>query len=221
MPTDLTSRVLRKNWGGTTWSWDGDSATTATLVDNTGSWETTTFDPTGALPTCLVYRIDYFDLSGYELEDETVYPQTTLIGDMEFLQGQSTGTGASIRRLDLVCTKVPTVEDLNNWAIGGGWLLPGSSQSRFGLEEIIFGRITKYVQTVDVGEFQPLESRSWGAGDSTAGQKLFFVQAYLTQNTITAGVIIPSSSIVIPTVIGKEPELEYMMRLYRSYEQVS
>lgn len=220
MPTDLTSRVLRKNWAGVGLTWDGDSGTTATLLENESSWNTFTQAGPGALTTCVLYRIDYFDLSGYELEDETVYPQTVLIGDMETVNGSSTGTGALLLRADLVLTKAPTEADLQNVSQMMGWQLPGSTNSRFGLEEIIYGRFTKYVQTVDTGLFQPMQVRNWGAGDSTAGQKLYFLQAYLMY-TPTSGLTIPSSSIVIPTVIGKEPDLEYMMRLYRSYEQVS
>lgn len=220
MPTDLQTRVLRKNWSGVGLTWDGDSATTATLLENEGSWKTFTQAGPGALTTCVLYRIDYFDLSGYELEDETVYPQSVLIGDMETVNGSSTGTGASLLRADLVLTKAPTEADLQNVSQMMGWQLPGSTNSRFGLEEVIYGRFTKYIQTVDTGLFQPLQTTTWGAGDSTAGQKLYFVQAYLMY-TPTSGLLIPSSSIIIPTMIGKEPDLEYMMRLYRSYEQVN
>jgi len=211
------SRVLRKVWGGTGVVWDGASVSDAALLENESSWETTSFDPTGALNTCLIYRIDYFDLSGYAMNDETLYPQGVRINDTEFLSGSSTGTGAIIKRLDLVCTKIPTVDDLNNVSQMEGWTTPGAASSRFGLDEVVSGRLSRYVQTADIGGFQLTAQTSWGTCAATAGQKLYFVQAYLL-HTAVSGLILPGSSLVIPAVIGTEPELEYVMRLARGYE---
>jgi len=212
------SRVMRKSWGGLGVTWDGDSASDAVLLGNTSSWESISFSPPGTvLPTCLVYRIDYFDLSGYELKDETLYPQGVRINDTEFLSGVSTGTGVVIKRLDLLCTKVPTQADLTNLSQFEGWMPPGSSTSRFSLEEIVASRMSRYIQTADTGGFQLTAQTNWGTCAATAGQKLYIVQAYLISNAVPQ-LLIPGSSLVVPSIISTEPDLEYIMRLARGYE---
>jgi len=218
--TDLMTqnRVLRKSWGGLGITWDGDSASDATLLDNKSSWQSHSFTPAGVvLPSCLLYRLDYFDLSGYTLEDETVYPQGVRINDTEFLSGAGAGTGAIIKRVDIICTKAPRLSDLTRLSQFEGWTTPGSSSSRFGLEEVVSARMSRYVQTADIGGFQLTAQTSWGTASATAGEKLYIVQAYLLQAPIIA-LSIPGSSVVVPSIISAEPELEYMMRLARSYE---
>jgi hypothetical protein len=215
---DPKTRVLRKVWGGLGLTWDGDSASSPVMLGNESSWIGHSFTPPGViLPSCLIYRSDYFDLSGYTLEDETVYPQGIRINDLEFLSGVSTGTGVVIKRLDLVCTKRPTLADLTNLSQFEGWMTPGASTSRYGLEEIVGGRLSRYVQTADTGGFQQTAITSWGTCSATAGEKLYIVQAYLISNAVSS-LLIPGSSLVLPSMIGTEPELEYMMRLSRSYE---
>lgn len=212
------SRVLRKSWGGLAVTWDGDSASDAALIGNESSWSTVSFNPPGTiLPTCVVYRIDYFDLSGYELEDETLYPQGVLINDTEFLAGTGLATGVIIKRLDLLCTKVPTEADLIQLDQFRGWETPGSASSRFSLEEIVAAKMSRYIQTADTGGFQLTAQTNWGTCAATAGKKLYIVQAYLLASATTA-LLIPGSSLVVPAIISTEPDLEYIMRLARGYE---
>jgi len=212
------NRVLRKLWGGLGVTWDGTSISDATLLDNESSWQSHTFNPPGViLPSCVLYRFDYFDLSGYTLEDETVYPQGVRINDTEFLSGAGAGTGVIIKRIDIICTKVPRLSDLTRLSQFEGWTTPGSSSSRYGLEEIVSARMSRYIQTADTGGFQLTAQTSWGTASATAGEKLYIVQAYLFQSAIS-GVSVPGSSVVVPAIISTEPDLEYIMRLARTYE---
>ena len=215
----VKNRVLRKLWGGLGLTWNGDDATPAVLLGNESSWMTHSFTPPGVvLPSCLVFRIDYFDLSGYALKDETLYPQGVRINDTEFLSGSTGPTaGAIIKRLDLICTKVPRLADLTSLSQFEGWMTPGSANSRFNLEEIVSARMSRYVQTADIGGFQLTAQTSWGTASATAGEKLYIVQAYLIQNAVT-GLNIPGSSVVVPSIISTEPDLEYIMRLARTYD---
>lgn len=208
-------RVLRKLWGGTAATWSGDTATPVLLVGNSSSWKTVNLT-VGAVDMALVYRVDYFDLSGYVIADETLYPAGILINDTEFFSGTGPGTGVIIKRLDLLCTKAPREEDLTNISQFEGWRAPGSAASRFSLEEIVSGRMSRYIQTADAGGFQQTAQTSWGTCAATAGEKLYIVQAYLFQNAVQ--VLIPGSSIVVPSIISTEPDLEYIMRLARGHD---
>lgn len=209
------SRVLRKLWGGTAATWSGDTASPVLLVGNSSSWKTVNLT-VGAVDMALVYRVDYFDLSGYTISDETLYPQGVRINDTEFFSGTGPSTGVIIKRLDLLCTKAPREEDLTNISQFEGWMTPGSSSSRYSLEEIVSARMSRYIQTADVGGFQQTAQTSWGTCAATAGEKLYIVQAYLFQNAVQ--VLIPGSSLVVPALIDTEPDLEYIMRLARGYE---
>jgi hypothetical protein len=212
------SRVLRKLWGGLGVTWDGGLTSDAILLANASSWKAHTFTPPGEAGSHVVlYRIDYFDLSGYMIGDETLFPQGVRINDTEFLSGVSTGTGVVVKRLDLLCTKAPTLADLTNQSQFEGWMTPGSSTSRFSLEEIVSARMSRYVQTADIGGFQLTAQTSWGTCAATAGEKLYIVQAYLISNAVPS-LLIPGSSVVVPSLIDTEPDLEYIMRLARGYE---
>lgn len=77
--------------------------------------------------------------------------------------------------------------------------------------------MSRYVQTADTGGFQMTASTRWGTCAATAGQKLYIVQAYLLSSATTA-LLIPGSTLVVPSIISTEPDLEYIMRLARGYE---
>jgi len=163
------------------------------------------------------YRFDYFDLSGYTLEDETLFPQSVIVQQIQPIIGD----GVNIHRLDLVTKKVVTIEDLGT--IYGSFTIapPGSMHSRFNLEDIIYGRMQLWTNMVDISStLGQSQETNWGVGDATAAEKLYITQAwYIAKLPAEQSINIPEGAYVVPSLITKEPDLEYIMRLKRSHEE--
>ena len=103
---------------------------------------------------------------------------------------------------------------------GYGWLLPGSSQSTFALNNVVQGTIRQYEQLSTTSFYSLTNSNTWGSGDSTAAQKLYLTTALIYPTLVDGNFFLPDQAYVIPVIIAEEPELEYMMRLTRSLEPV-
>ena len=165
------------------------------------------------------YRFDYFDLSGYTLEDETLFPQSVVVQEIQPIAGASV---INAHRLDLVTKKSVTTTDLSQ--IYGSFTIapPGSMHSRFSLEEIIFGRMQLWTNLVDINNTAgQTQQTNWGTGDATAAEKMYITQAwYLTKVVPEQSLFIPEGAYVVPSLIVKEPDLEYIMRLKRSHDLV-
>ena len=71
-----------------------------------------------------------------------------------------------------------------------------------------------------LGTLQQTSEVMWGAGDSTAGEKIWLVDAILVPHVEGQYFASPEQAFVLPSIIAHEPELEYMMRLARSVEPV-
>jgi len=165
------------------------------------------------------YRFDYFDLSGYTLEDETLFPQAVVVQEIQPIAGANV---INAHRLDLVTKKIVTTDDLSQ--IYGSFTIapPGSMHSRFSLEEVIFGRMQLWTNLVDINNTAgQVQQTQWGTGDATAAEKLYITQAwYLVKSGALPeqALNIPEGAYIIPSLIVKEPDLEYIMRLKRSHE---
>jgi len=208
------SRVLSKTFPATLVAIDGSD--NVTLPSNSG-WELYTI-VIGAATYAVVYRIDDFDLSGYSLQNKTLFPQGVLFQDMSF--GPTSGSVANLQRCTLVTTTPISPDNLTNIGTFGEWSLPGSSGSTYNLNNIIMGRLQYYLTYTTFAGITPAKQSTWGSGDSTAADKLWICDAYMWPVTAVGGFFIPDSAIVIPSIIDKEPDLEYMMRLSRSVEPV-
>jgi len=164
----------------------------------------------------IFHRDDYFDLSGYTLEDETLFPQSVIVQEMQPIMG---GSAVNAIRLDLVTTKKVTTADLGQVMNSIIPAPPGSMESTFSLEEVIYGRMEFWTNLVDISNtMAKTQEGNWGTGDSTAGEKLYLTQAWILTKISDAAFNIPEGAYVIPSLIAKEPDLEYIMRLKRSYE---
>jgi len=167
------------------------------------------------------YRFDYFDLSGYTREDETLFPQAVVIQEIQPIAG---GNVINARRLDLVTKKIVTTDDLANTMGTLTIAPPGSMHSRFSLEEVIFGRMQLWTNLVDINNTAgQTQETQWGTGDATASEKLYITQAWYLPKSASLpeqSITIPEGAYVVPSLIVKEPDLEYIMRLKRSHDLV-
>ena len=175
----------------------------------------------------LAYQLNqYFDLKGYTLDDLTTYVQGVQlqkIGPYQFSQMQA---DSFIREWIIVHTDPLSFEDLEN---GDALLVPnsvpGGPNSSQGLQQIIKGWCGVYSQDAGAGFGRLIESQSWGAGNSTAADRLYYSRLFVFPKTKTDGTTNaayswawPALGVVVPIIVDKEPDHEYIMRLTRSVE---
>lgn len=189
-----------------------------TLGYNYGGWQTKV-DTSGVTVNGFVYKINTWDLSGYSLQDKTLFPTQCIFQDLNIFPG---GSALGFTRMTLVST-VPLNEDnltqINNI---GMWETPGSLNSGFNLEFILRGRLEQYHQDSTLSNtLVKTKETNWGSGDSTAAEKVWIAEVYLIgMGGTVQNFYIPGSAVLMPSIVDKEPEMEYFMRLSRSIEPV-
>lgn len=166
----------------------------------------------------LLYHITYFDLSGYHIKQDTLLPRGYNVQDVGVHQSPDAASTPTLERAELLLTKAPRVEDIDT--IGEyDWYLPGTLESRYGLEEVLAGLFTRLTLNSTTNQLMISGSSAWGTGDATAGEKMYVVSAYKFLLDSTAiDFTIPHSSRIVPALIDHEDSLVYNMRLRRSYE---
>ena len=176
-------------------------------------------DDDGATNYGILYDTQYYDLAGYEQQDDTVYPATYMVQDMGFVYGPTAASlPGNLERVDLLTDRVPDITHFTS-STNRIWNLPGTPSSDYNLEEIIAASMVRYVPSTDITGLVEVGSTQWGSGTATAARKLHTVVAYrfeLDSNPIEF--TIPPAGLVTPIRIDKEDNLPYLMRLKRSYE---
>jgi len=206
----VKARVLRKMIPGGYVNWD-QSTETMTLDTPQGGW---TGLQIPGLNHVFVYRFDYFDLSGYEASDQTLFPQTINIQQIQPVKG----SGTHFYRLDLATKEQLDVDDITNFLTTSIPGPPGSMSSSTTLEQIFLGRLQLWEQMNTISGLSLTQETGWGVADATAGAKLYITTVYYIDQTANNHFNIPEGAWVIPSFVDKEPDLEYIMRLARSYE---
>lgn len=189
------------------------------VSDQTPGW-TTVFGGGWAIS----YHQGYFDLSGYEQQDKTLYPASVMTQEFSAFKGLA----QEILVVDLVSTHPLSVTDLTRFSAFVPFQpqLPGSPLSVHNLEEIISGSmrvLTKNQNLTQTSVYQEIWRSGWGTGTATAADRLHYMRAYYFDPTspgggVGASIICPAAAYVVPAEIGTEEDLEYLMRLRRSYE---
>ena len=101
-----------------------------------------------------------------------------------------------------------------------GWNGPGMSRSNYDLEEIFAARHRQFVvNTILNNVLMQNDQNIWGAGDATAGDKIYITRIISTGVSIKDGslLIVPPQGIILPATVVDEKDLVYMERLRRSY----
>lgn len=156
----------------------------------------------------------YFDLSGYVVEDLTLFAQSIVVQEGHPVFGSS-NSGLII---DLVTTEfVSNAEIIRVLST-----LPsqfGFALSTLDMNQILYGQMRKYTQKSTISPIIPnLHSvNRWGTGTGTAGSKLYITRIVDIQEDGT-DLIIPQSNWVIGATVVKEKELPYIQRVIRSNE---
>jgi len=184
-----------------------------TSFNGAEGWQSTTV---GALT--LIYNIQSWDLSGYTLQDKTLFPQGLMMQDMSPLPIEVSSL-PSCTRATIVSTTPLSVGDLSVYD-NGHWRLPGSNGNTFLLDNIIQGRVQGFLTLTTFAGLQMTKETAWGSADATAGEKIWMCDAYLYPTIAFASLNTPDMAFVMPSIVATEPELQYLMRLSRSLEPV-
>lgn len=166
-------------------------------------------------------RRTYYDLSGYQVND-----LSTFIQGVEVQEGFAPHGNCPFHLVDIVSTAYIDDDTLTaaypyDTTPGD---MPGFNDSKFDMMQIVYGSIRTYSSSTtqaDVLQNVMLFGRSnWGTCSSTAGDKLYITRViYPSTGGLPLSVaFIPPSNFVAAAIVAKEPDLQYLMRLKRSYE---
>ena len=195
---------------------------TITFGYNTG-WQSVTVDLFAAgTKMAFVYNINTWDLRGYELQDKTLFPQSCIFQDLQ-VSPSGGGSVSGLTRMTIVSTTPLNEANISVVNNVGVWQVPGTMGSEFNLDHIIRGRLEMYQQDSTLGTtLLKTTEKSWGTGDSTAADRVWIaeVYAFVIATGVPQSFFIPDSAVVMPSLVGKEPDIEYLMRLARSTEPV-
>ena len=207
MPKERTLRTVIP--GGTS----SLTSETLSLLGGMGAWESYTSGPY----TIVMYRT-YFDLRGYSREDMTTFPQTVLLQSM----GPNTGYNAPdvlpIQHGSFVTTDPVNQSDVTYDTTTTRLNWPGMSTSLFDLNQIMIGRVQALQNLTDTGQIAITSSNGWGAGQATAGNKLYITEVWAFVTNQDCYITIPDLAVVVPSIIDHEKEMVHLYRQYQSFE---
>lgn len=170
----------------------------------------------------LVWR-GYFDIAGWSSEDLSAFIQGAGFQQAEsiFMGVPSDGQGKEwcIISKAYIPDEAFGIDHLD--PLGLQWFAPGMAGSNYNLEEIFTGRYREFSYDVNTPYSGNLSGQFiWGAGDATAGDKIYITIALrgLNFKQLSGGAIYyPPTSVIVPAVLADEKDLVYMERLRRSY----
>lgn len=211
---EALARTLMKTIQGTYVEVE-DGTGTLTLTGTGEGWQTGTMS--GAH---IIFNIQSFDLSGYTLAQKTLFIQAALMQDMDL--GPEGGSGPYAERLTIVSATPLNEANIYNDGGLGNWAMPGTPESTHSIQDVIAARGQFYKSQTNPNPEGLILTKEWnyGAGYSTAAEKLWVADCYRISGTAALVTRLPSIGFVLPSLIMEEPELEYMMRLSRSLQPV-
>jgi hypothetical protein len=201
----------------------------ATRNAGTNAWTVTPASGYTVLPGItgagyfIAYHETYFDLAGMSMEEKTLFfdGMGVQTGILPTWSGASQ-PGDKITITDIMTT-VPLAIDANT--VLDLIYIPGFPGSRQDFEHVVYGCVTQYVTTQDVGSYgSPVESNKqmFGSGMPTASDRVYsyrFVQgAAGDPGSPITGLITSNARHVLTASPKDESDHVYMMRLLRSYE---
>ena len=210
---DIEARTLSKIIPGMQVTSDGDPSTPL-VFDGQSSWQEGTVVIDGT-QYYVLYANDYFDLSGYSLQDKTLFIQNVMIQECPNVFGSF---NAFISRI-VSKTPIP-LSSMEITSPSRTWALPGNSANTYTMDQIVMGDCALWTVDSTLSSSIPLSRALWGEGNATAADKLYIGVAIAFPKSQPQQIIFPDTNFVIPAFVAKEDELPYMMRLSRSLEPV-
>lgn len=204
----LGERVLAKNIPSTLATYNQVSGE----FSATNGWEV-------ILPTTGLYYETYYDLSGYTLDDLTLVPRYTQVQDgLPYFGAAST---TNLRIFDIISQERLTPADFFGYTLLGNF--PGSASSREDWRQVLMCNVKYMLPQTDFTEAGLLLTSTegrFGSNEPTAVEKLWVYRIIITGGLPEDGdtITIPATRFIVGGEVIDEPDLEYMMRLKRSYE---
>jgi len=204
-------------------------------------WEAVTAEDTEGNPTYWAVFRSWFDLSGVAETQSTLFTVGPMFQegcDWNYITTLPTG---ALQVWDLLTQEYITNETFDGVVpASGNWIAPGLTGGAiasalagirvgapYELEDIHYGKARSFqygaVTALGGSPFLPSQTRSsnWGAGNATAGQKLYITRAIHLSSALNAApensIRSPPTAVVVPAVIAEETDLRYIERLRRSY----
>lgn len=210
---EIDARTLSKLIPGMQVTSDGDPGTPL-VFDAQSTWQEGTVVIDGT-QYYMLYANDYFDLSGYTLQDKTLFIQNVMIQECPNLVGSF---NAFVSRI-VSKTPIP-LSSMEVTSPSRSWALPGNSANTYTMDQIVMGDCAFWSVDSTLTSSIALSRALWGEGNATAADKLYIGVAIAFAKTQPQQIIFPDTNFVIPAFIAKEADLPYMMRLSRSLEPV-
>jgi len=183
-----------------------------------------TWQSSAASPN-VVWNETYFDLSGYELDDLTLFPLGVTLQDPGIYSGSTLGgppLASPMEVLDVVSQdRLSPGEVFADMALNNA---PGMMESNEDWIQVVWGQ---YRLMLPQASFQgngtvflSASGSLYGSGSPTTVAKLWCYRFIIVNGPSTEGdaMNIPASRVVLNAVISKEETKEFMMRQKRSYE---
>jgi hypothetical protein len=194
-------------------------------TDPSGDVVTSTGDGWELLSNDALVNRKYFDLSGYVVEDLTLFAQSIVIqeGHPPFGTPSPPVAPATTGVLRAVIIDLITTEFVSNAEIvavlATNTSLFGFSRSTLDFNQILYGRHRQYNISSTISPSIPnLHSLNmFGIGSSTAASKLYITRIVLNQEAASTFQT-PESNWVVGAMIVREKELPYIQRTILSNE---
>jgi len=168
----------------------------------------------------------YFDIAGWNKAKLTAFVSGAGWQEAdEWLMGSPTDfTRPRIKTWDIISKAMIRDDALDKHGPGtaaGAWFAPGFSGSDYNLEEIFAARYRHFdFSTTITAGFNQTYEQVWGAGDATAGDKIYITRIVLLTGLADyglEGLTIPCQDVIVPATIADEKDIVHLERLRRSY----
>jgi hypothetical protein len=168
----------------------------------------------------VIWNETYFDLSGYELDDLTLFPLGASLQDPGLYQASNADVPMQV--LDII-----SQDRLGMGGLFADMVLnnaPGMMESDEDWVQIVWGQyrtmLGQATYQSNATIFLPANGSLFGSGSPTTVAKLWCYRVIIREGGSTEGddMKIPAARIVLSSMIAKEDDKEFMMRQKRSYE---
>lgn len=168
----------------------------------------------------------YFDIAGWSIEQLSAFVSGAGWQESEeWVMGPPVNFNRPrIKTWDIISKAKIGDDAFNQHGPGSAsslWFAPGFAGSNYNLEEIFAGRYRHFdFSTTITAGFNQTHESIWGAGDATAGDKIYITRIVLLSGLADYGLellAVPPQDVIVPAGTTTEKDLIYLERLRRSY----
>jgi hypothetical protein len=165
------------------------------------------------------------DLSKMQMDEETLFPVGVTVQDPG-MYVSSEEPGKAMVVLDLITTKEIDPSSLVEYS---GLFLNDLTGTMYGMmgstddqTQIVFGQYRLMTGNANIPALPDVVRTEWAndfsSGEPTAADKLHCYRIVQINGVTDTQMYVPAARFYLAGAIGEEPDIEYMMRLKRSYE---